>query len=138
MFLLHTAFHVKSIGYGHVAPFCLPARIYVWSSVFSPLSSPRIDSQNTVRGTLLVYKNGILYGPHPNEPPTMASSLDKVDFNEKQGSTEHHEISKSPVVIKLDGSGLPLVPQPDASDTDPLNYPNVRPLFLLKPIKLTS
>lgn len=61
----------------------------------------------------------------------MNSPLDKLDLNEKRRSTEHHEVSKSSTAtIKLDGTGLPLVPQPITSDTDPLNYPNVRPSFL--------
>lgn len=33
-------------------------------------------------------------------------------------------------VLKLDGGGLPLIPQPTNSPTDPLNYPNVFVFFV--------
>jgi hypothetical protein len=53
------------------------------------------------------------------------SPSEKAGLDEKSMSREEREISTTRVAIKLDGTGLPLVPQPNESETDPLNYPNV-------------
>ncbi|KAF5355133.1 hypothetical protein D9756_005566 [Leucocoprinus leucothites] len=52
------------------------------------------------------------------------SSSEKTGLEEKSRSPVQRENSAAPTVIKLDDTGLPLVPQPNASETDPLNYPN--------------
>lgn len=53
-----------------------------------------------------------------------SSSSEKVDLGEK--SVEEREYGVTPLTIKLDETGLPLIPQPSTSEDDPLNYPNVR------------
>lgn len=51
---------------------------------------------------------------------------DKADLEEKSTSLQVHEPGAAPIAIKLDETGLPLIPQPHTSENDPLNYPNVR------------
>lgn len=53
-------------------------------------------------------------------------SSEKVGLEEKSSSVEAHEPGAASVIIKLDETGLPLIPQPHTSENDPLNYPNVR------------
>ncbi|XP_006461353.1 hypothetical protein AGABI2DRAFT_118249 [Agaricus bisporus var. bisporus H97] len=53
-----------------------------------------------------------------------SSSSEKVDLGEK--SVEEREYGVTPLTIKLDETGLPLIPQPSTSEDDPLNYPNTQ------------
>ncbi|KAJ3559989.1 hypothetical protein NP233_g11125 [Leucocoprinus birnbaumii] len=67
------------------------------------------------------------------------SSSEKHGLEEKPRSLGRKETVTALASIKLDNTGLPLVPQPGSSETDPLNYPNVgSPSSLAFTVKLTE
>ncbi|KAF9446143.1 MFS general substrate transporter [Macrolepiota fuliginosa MF-IS2] len=65
-------------------------------------------------------------------------SPDKLDLDEKHQSLEHRENSAAGTIIKLDSTGLPLIPQPNASETDPLNYPIWLKLLILFQVSILA
>lgn len=51
------------------------------------------------------------------------------DSDPKTDEKRLEDSGSTSIKVKVDSTGLPLLPQPSTSPFDPLNYPNVTPSF---------